>query len=84
MKNYVLDPTPKMRSILFVLRSLNESLDLLFSKTQSEAFIDMKTLENKIKNLRLLRGLIQTKLSLIYNELDYNRREHYTSVLKLN
>ena len=26
--------------------------------------------------------MIQTKLSLVYNELDYNRRPHYTSVLK--
>ena len=82
MRKFVLDPTPKMRTFLFALRSLNELLDTLFLKTQSESFIDLETIENKIKNLRLLRGLLQTKLSIIYNELDYNRRQHYTSVLK--
>lgn len=82
MKPFVLDPTPKMRAVLFALRSINESLDLLFLKTQSELFQDLTTIEKKIKNLRLLRGLIQTNLSIIYNELDYNRRQHYTSILK--
>ena len=82
MRKFVLDPTPKMRAVLFALRSINELLDTLFLKTQSESFIDVETIENKIKNLRLLRGLLQTKLSVIYNELNYNRRQHYTSVLK--
>ena len=82
MIKYVLDPTPKMRAVLFALRSINESLDLLYLKTQSEMFQDLKSIEMKIKNLRLLRGLIQINLSKIYNELDYNRRQHYTSVLK--
>lgn len=82
MKEFVLTPTPKMRTVLFSLRSMNESLDILFLKTQSEGFKDVNTIERKIRNLRLLRGLVQTKLSLIYNELDYNRRQHYTSVLK--
>ena len=82
MIKYVLTPTPKIRAVLFALRSINESLDLLFLKSQIERFKDINTIEKKIRNLRLLRGLIQTKLSLIYNELDYNRRQHYTSVLK--
>lgn len=82
MKQYVIDPTPKLRAVLFVLRSINESLDLLFLKTQSQAFQGLKIIEQKIRNLRLLRGMIQTTLSAIYNELDYNRRQHYTSVLK--
>ena len=82
MIKYVLDPTPKMRAVLFALRSINESLDLLFLKMQSEMFQDLKSIEDKIKNLRLLRGLIQTNLSMIYNELDYNRRQHYTRILK--
>lgn len=82
MKEYVLTPTPKMRAVQFALRSMNESLDLLFLKTQLEEFKDVDTIEKKIRNLRFLRGLIQTKLSLVYNELDYNRREHYTEVLK--
>jgi 8-oxo-dGTP diphosphatase len=82
MKPFFLDPTPRMRAVLFVLRSISESLDFLFLKTYSGAFTDIKTIDDKIKNLRFLRGLVQTQLSIIYNELDYNRREHYTSVLK--
>ncbi len=82
MKEFVLNPTPKMRAVLFALRLINESLDYLFLKAQSEEFKDVDTIENKIRNLRFLRGLIQTNLSLIYNELDYNRRQHYTTVLK--
>ena len=82
MKQYVIDPTPKMRAVLFALRSINESLDLLFLKTQSQAFQGLKVIEQEIRNLRLLRGMIQTTLSAIYNELDYNRRQHYTTVLK--
>ncbi len=82
MKEFVLDPTPKMRAVLFSLRSINESLDLLFLKTQTQAFQDINTIEKKIRNLRLQKGMIQTTLSAIYNELDYNRRQHYTSVLK--
>ena len=82
MKVWVLDPTPKIRAVLFALRSINESLDHLFLKSHSDVIMNLETIEGKIKNLRLLRGLIQTKLSTIYNELDYNRRQHYTSVLK--
>ena len=82
MKEFVLIPTPRMRAVLFALRLINESLDLLFLKTQTEEFKNVEAIEDKIKNLRLLRGLIQTNLSVIYNELDYNRRQHYTTVLK--
>ncbi len=82
MKEFVITPTSKMRAVLFALRLINESLDLLFLKAQSEEFQDLETIEDKIRNLRFLRGLIQTNLSIIYNELDYNRRQHYTSVLK--
>ena len=82
MKQYVIDPTPKLRAVLFALRSINESLDLIFLKTQTQGFQGIKIIQQKIRNLRLLRGMIQTTLSAIYNELDYNRRPHYTSVLK--
>lgn len=81
MVRSVIEPTPKMRAVQFSLRSINESLDLLFLKTQTDVFENLDYIEKKIKNLRLLRGLIQTRLSVIYNELDYNRREHYTKVL---
>ncbi len=82
MKRFVLEPTPKMRAILFALREINESLDLIFLNTHSQSIINIQVLEEKIKNLRLLRGIIQTSMSLIYNELDYNRRQHYVKVLE--
>ncbi|MHA1315575.1 MAG: NUDIX domain-containing protein [Candidatus Helarchaeota archaeon] len=82
MIEYVLEPTPKIRTMLFALMAINESLDFLFTKRYSDVFMNLEMIEQKIKNLRYLRGMIQTKLSLIYNELDYNRRQHYTTVLK--
>ncbi len=82
MKENVLQSTAKFRAIIFSLREINNSLDYLFLNTHSEALQDIGILEEKIKNLRFLRGVLQNTLSLIYNELDYNRRQHYTSVLK--
>lgn len=82
MKQWVLAPTPQVRSVLFALLKINEALDLLFVKRYSESFMSLEVVEEKIKNLRYLRGMIQTKMSLIWQELDLNRRQHYTSVLK--
>jgi 8-oxo-dGTP diphosphatase len=81
MKNFVLAPVPQIRAIIFALMSINGSLDILFMR-QAEDFMDLDAIEDKINNLRQLRGLIQTELSVIHNELDYNRRQHYTSVLE--
>lgn len=81
MKNFVLEPIPKTRALLFALMSINSSLDILFNRN-SEDFMDLEAIEEKINNLRQLRGMIQTELSVIHNELDYNRRQHYTSVLE--
>ncbi len=78
MKNFVLTPTAQIRAILFALTSINESLDILFSMID---YMDIRVLEEKIIKLRKLRGIIQTELSSIYNELDSNRRQHYSSVL---
>jgi 8-oxo-dGTP diphosphatase len=74
----VLEPTAQVRSMLFALMAVNESLDTLFSMKD---YLAIKMIEEKIESLRNTRGMIQTKMSIIYNELDYNRREHYTSVL---
>jgi len=82
MKENVLQSTAKFRAIIFSLREINNSLDYLFLNTHSEALQDIGILEEKIKNLRFLRGILQNTLSVIFNELDYNRRQHYTSVLK--
>ncbi|MBD3214803.1 MAG: NUDIX domain-containing protein [Candidatus Lokiarchaeota archaeon] len=81
MKPYVVTPAAQIRTIIFCLREINGSLDILFLNTYSEGRIDTEKLEEKINNLRFLRGILQNALSIIYNELDYNRRQHYTSVL---
>jgi len=77
----ILTPTPKIRAVLFALMSINNSLDILFMKRYSDIFMSLKQIEEKTKNLRFLRGMIQTKMSLIYSELDWNPREHYIRVL---
>lgn len=82
MKSNVLKPSAEMRAIIFSLREINNSLNILFLNTHSEGIINIEKLEEKIKNLRFLRGILQNTLGKIYNELDYNRRQHYTTVLK--
>ncbi|MHA1461267.1 MAG: NUDIX domain-containing protein [Promethearchaeota archaeon] len=77
----ILSPTPKIRAVLFALMSINNSLDVLFMKRYSDVFMSLEKIEEKTKNLRFLRGMIQTKMSLIYSELDRNPREHYLRVL---
>lgn len=82
IQKHVLDPTPKIRAVLFALMIINNSLDTLFKKRYSEMFMSLETIEKKMNNLRYLRGMIQTKMTLIYSELDWNHREHYTRILK--
>ena len=82
LEEHLLNPTPKTRAVLFALMSINNSLDVLFMKRYSDVFMSLEKIEEKTRNLRFLRGMIQTKMSLIYNELDWNPRQHYTRVLK--
>jgi 8-oxo-dGTP diphosphatase len=77
----VLGPTPEIRAVLFALMSINNSLDALFMKRYSDVFMSLEKIEEKTKNLRFLRGMIQTKMSLIWSELDWNPRELYRRVL---
>ncbi|MHA2038449.1 MAG: NUDIX domain-containing protein [Promethearchaeota archaeon] len=81
IKEHVLDPTPQIRAVLFALMTINNSLDVLFMKRYSDVFMSLEQIEKKINNLRFLRGMIQTKMSLIYNKLDWNPRQLYTRVL---
>ncbi|MFX1494782.1 MAG: NUDIX domain-containing protein [Promethearchaeota archaeon] len=81
IKEHILEPTPQMRAVLFALMSINNSLDVLFMKRYSDVFMSLEKIEEKTNNLRFLRGMIQTKMSLIYSELDWNPRQHYTRVL---
>jgi len=76
----ILESTPEIRAVLFALMTINRSLDALFMKRYG-VFMGLDRIEQKIKNLRFLRGMIQTKMSLIYSELDWNRRQHYARVL---
>ncbi|MHA2180966.1 MAG: NUDIX domain-containing protein [Promethearchaeota archaeon] len=82
IQGHVLEPTPKIRAVLFALMTINNSLDVLFMKRYSDLFMSLETIEEKTNNLRFLRGMIQTKMTLIYSELDWNHREHYTRILK--
>jgi len=79
IKHYVLKPTAQIRAINYALISFNTSLDILFIMRE---FMDLEVLEEKIKKLTLLQGIIQTRFTVIYNELSYNIRQHYTKVLK--
>ncbi|MHA1791595.1 MAG: NUDIX domain-containing protein [Promethearchaeota archaeon] len=81
MIKYVLEPTAKVRAMVFALISINHSLDILFLKRHSHGLYDVEVIEEKLDNLRFFRGLLQTKMGLIHDELDFNRRQHYTSVL---
>ncbi len=80
MRTYVLEPTARIRAILFALMALNESIDILFVRMHHQKF-DLDAMEEKLRSLKYLRGMIQTQMSVIYNELDYNRRQHYTRIL---
>ena len=82
IEEHLLNPTPKTRAVLFALMSINNSLDVLFMKRYSDVFMSLERIEEKTRNLRFLRGMIATKMSLIYSELDWNPRQHYTRVLK--
>jgi len=77
----ILEPTPKVRAVVFALMTMNNSLDVLFMKRYSDMFMSLDRIEKKTNNLRFLRGMIKTKMSLIYSELDWNRRQHYTRIL---
>lgn len=81
IEGHILEPTPRIRAVLFALMTINNSLDILFMKRYSDLFMSLERIEEKTKNLRFLRGMIQTKMSLVYSELDWNRREHYTRIL---
>lgn len=81
MIEHILEPTTKIRAVLFALMTINHSLDVLFMKRYSDVFMSLERIEEKTKNLRFLRGMIQTKMSLIYNELDRNPRQHYKRIL---
>lgn len=81
IKDYLLEPTPEMRAVLFALMTINRSLDVLFMKRYSDVFMSLEIIEKKTNNLRFLRGMVQTKMSLIYDKLDRNPRQHYKRVL---
>lgn len=81
MREFVLTPTAQLRAMHFAMMSIGESLDVLQLRQAREDFTDLAAIEDKLRNLGQLRAAIQMKMSEIYNELDSNRRQHYSAVL---
>ncbi len=82
MRPYVLLPTAQLRAMHFAMFSVNESLDVLLMRQARDDFFDLGAIEDKLRDLRQIRGALQMKMSEIYNELDSNRRQHYSAVLR--
>ncbi|MHA1339220.1 MAG: NUDIX domain-containing protein [Promethearchaeota archaeon] len=82
MEEFVMKPTARIRAIKYALMNINSSLDILFLRQNFGQFSSIDQIEEKMKSLKQLRGMIQTELGHFFDELDYNRRQHYTSVLK--
>ncbi|MBK7829409.1 NUDIX hydrolase [Nannocystis sp.] len=82
MRPYVLLPTAQLRAMHFAMFSINESLDVLLMRQARDDFFDLVAIEDKLRDLRQIRGALQMKMSEIYNELDSNRRQHYSAVLR--
>ena len=86
MRECILIPTAKIRAILFIMLSINESLDILSDIQQEESKKRKeRTLQSKVKKLEVIRNLrqnIQEQMGFILNELAYNRRYHQTYVIK--
>ncbi len=78
MTEFVLEPTARVRALQYALNCINDSLDTLYSMVN---YVSIDFIEQKMRHLRDLRGMVQTQMSIIYNELDYNRRQHYTRIL---
>ena len=81
MREFVLTPTAQLRAMHFAMIQIGESLDVLQLRQAREDFTDIAVIEDKLRNLGQLRAAIQMKMSEIYNELDSNRRQHYSAVL---
>ncbi len=82
MRPLVVAPTAQLRAIHFAMLSINESLDILSLRQAQETFLDLGVIETKLRNLRQIRSALQMKMSEIYNELDSNKRQHYSAVLR--
>lgn len=82
IRTFVVAPTAQLRAMHFALFSINESLDILLMRQAREDFRDLAVIEQKLSHLRQLRSALQTKMSEIYNELDSNKRQHYSAVLR--
>jgi 8-oxo-dGTP diphosphatase len=82
MRPFVVAPTAQLRAMHFALFSINESLDILLMRQAREDFRDRTVIEQKLRDLRQIRSALQMKMSGIYNELDSNKRQHYSSVLR--
>lgn len=82
IRTFVVAPTAQLRAMHFALFSINESLDILLMRQARDDFHDLAVIEQKLGDLRQIRSALQTKMSEIYNELDSNKRQHYSAVLR--
>lgn len=82
MRPSVLAPTAQLRAMHFAMYSINESLDILLMRQARDDFFDLTQVERKLAELQQLRSALQMKMSQIYNELDSNKRQHYSAVLR--
>jgi len=81
MEKTILSPTAEFRVLQFASMTINNSLDFLYRKRYSDVFMSLGRIEEKNKNLKFLRGMIQSKMNLIYNTIDLSVDYHYSVVL---
>lgn len=82
MRPYVLAPTAQLRALHHATIAVQDSLDILLMRQAREDFQDVAAIEAKLRGLRQLRAALQVRMSEIYNELDSNKRQHYSAVLR--
>ncbi|MHA1820147.1 MAG: NUDIX domain-containing protein [Promethearchaeota archaeon] len=79
MYNVVITNTAKLRSLQFALLQFIKTLDIIFQQSE---FMDLEQLNKKLLELKKLRASLQMEIGEIMNEIFYNRRQHYTTVMK--
>lgn len=82
MRPYLLAPTAQMRAMHFALMAIDESIDILQVRQAHDDFEDVAVIEAKLRDLQKLRAALHMKMSEIYNELDSNKRQHHSAVLR--
>ncbi|GAB4325660.1 MAG: hypothetical protein Kow0069_31800 [Promethearchaeota archaeon] len=77
----VLEPTGRIRAAVFALMQVHELLNETFHASYAGTISDLPAIESRLQDLLYLQGVIETRLGPVYDELAWNRRQHYTAVL---